>query len=191
MVRSVPRNLRKCSFCKDPFPKDGGVRTPLNWFCTVKCAIAKAHKVQKRKMEVKRTKKTKELKEKYKTKSEYAKEAQTAFNSYIRARDAHLPCVSCGTTTGKWNASHYRSVGACTQLRYNCWNCHKSCTKCNMWQSGNILEYRIRLVKKIGAARVNWLESQNEVTRYSIEYLKRIKKIFAKRAKMVLDRALE
>jgi hypothetical protein len=122
--------------------------------------------------------------EKLKTVSNWASEAQKAVNLYIRVRDKGKQCISCDKPDrGVRNASHYRSAGACSQLRFNTFNIFASCYKCNCQQSGNLLEYRIRLIKKIGAEKVEWLESQNEVTRYSIEYLKRVKRIFNKRAK--------
>jgi len=42
-------------------------------------------------------------------------------------------------------------------------------------KSGNILEYRIRLVKKIGQAAVDCLEGPHEPKRYTIDELKKIK----------------
>jgi hypothetical protein len=42
-------------------------------------------------------------------------------------------------------------------------------------KSGNILEYRIRLVKKIGQSAVDWLEGPHEAKRYTIDELKEIK----------------
>ena len=35
-------------------------------------------------------------KERMKTRGEWTKDAQTAFNDFIRARDSGAPCVSCG-----------------------------------------------------------------------------------------------
>ena len=54
-------------------------------------------------------------------------------------------------------------------------NVHTSCAQCNTMKSGNILEYRIRLVKKIGQAAVDWLEGPHEAKRYTIDELKEIK----------------
>jgi hypothetical protein len=43
-----------------------------------------------------------------------------------------------------------------------------------MEKSGNIVEYRIRLVQKIGADKVAWLEGPHEPKRYTIDDLKAI-----------------
>jgi hypothetical protein len=60
--------------------------------------------------------------------------------------------------------------------------------QCNSHLSGNILEYRIRLVEQKGQAFVEWLESQNGSRRYDIEYLKRLKAVFRKRANRLKKR---
>jgi isocitrate dehydrogenase kinase/phosphatase len=50
-------------------------------------------------------------------------------------------------------------------------------------KSGNVVEYRIALVGKIGAERVSWLEYDNDCRTFDIEYLKRVKRIFSRRAR--------
>ncbi len=64
-------------------------------------------------------------------------EAQKAFNAYIRARDAALPCISCGETNppdlhgGQWDCGHFKTVGAYPELRFEERNAHKQCKSCN------------------------------------------------------------
>jgi hypothetical protein len=50
-------------------------------------------------------------------------------------------------------------------------------------KSGNVVEYRIRLASKIGTGRLEAIEHGNERKTYSIEYLKRLKKLFGRRAR--------
>jgi len=69
-------------------------------------------------------------------------------------------------------------------LRFNTWNVHASCATCNSVLSGNLIEYRIRLRLKLGDERVEWLENQNEIVRYDIEYARRVKAIFKKRTRI-------
>ena len=57
-------------------------------------------------------------------------------------------------------------------------------SKCNRENSGNIVEYRAELIKRIGIGRVERLEQDNETKKFSIEYLKRIKKIFNKKYRL-------
>jgi hypothetical protein len=44
-----------------------------------------------------------------------------------------------------------------------------------MGKSGDIVNYRIELVKRIGAEKVEWLEGPHQAQRYTIEDLKQMK----------------
>ncbi|MDS0114495.1 recombination protein NinG, partial [Enterobacter hormaechei subsp. steigerwaltii] len=116
---------------------------------------------------------------------------------YIRIRDEGKECVSCGNPLiGKSNyltgsaidASHYRSRGAASHLKFNVFNVHSACTRCNRQLSGNAVEYRIRLIERIGQERVERLESDNEPRRFDIPYLQRIKSIFTRKARALEKR---
>ncbi|SDQ72147.1 Bacteriophage Lambda NinG protein [Pseudomonas lundensis] len=125
-------------------------------------------------------------KEKLKSRAEYAKEAQAVINRYVRLRDAHLGCISCDKPAswgGQWHCSHFRSVGAAPHIRYNLWNMHRSCSICNNHLSGNIAGYRPKLIEKIGQAKVDWLECNQDIVRHDIAYLKRIKAVFTKKCR--------
>ena len=122
-------------------------------------------------------------KEKLKSRADHLREAQAAVNEYVRLRDAHLPCISCDSmpndndlmTGSRWDAGHYRSVGACPELRFEPLNIHRQCVKCNRNLSGNAVEYRIRLVQRIGAEKVAWLEGLHATCKYTVEEIKAIK----------------
>jgi hypothetical protein len=149
--------------------------------CSGKCAIAHS----RQKAEVVARKEHKIRKEKAMTPAKRKERTQSAFNAYIRVRDALDPCISCGQhyDLGQRHASHYRSRAAASQLRFNTFNVHASCAQCNGMKSGNIVEYRINLVKKIGVERVEALENNNEKRRYTDQYLDRLRHIFAKRTR--------
>jgi len=109
---------------------------------------------------------------------DYTKNGTTAwwFHRYIRYRDGNEPCISCDTTTARqWHCSHFRSRAAAGQLRLNSDNCHKSCSQCNKENSGNIGEYRIRLVKKIGLEKVEALENNHEIKRWDVDELRELR----------------
>jgi len=146
------------------------------------CAIKKA----KEKVTKKRRKEHKEAKDKIKTRAQWLKEAQASVNKYIRLRDYGQPCISCGRPddgTHQRHAGHFRTVKAASAVRFNTLNIHGQCAQCNTFDSGNVVEYRKRLIYKIGSEKVEWLESQNQLVQYNIDYLKRLKKIFTKRAR--------
>lgn len=157
--------------------------------CSPACAIADAstnksnqEKARKSLAQVRR-REIKVRKEKLKTRGDHLREAQAAVNEYVRLRDAHLPCISCNSlpsdhdliTGSRWDAGHYRSVGACPELRFEPLNIHRQCVKCNRNLSGNAVEYRIRLVLRIGADKVAWLEGPHEPRKYTVEEIKAIK----------------
>lgn len=169
---------RGCKNCKEKFQPS----RPLQYVCSPSCAF-EYHRARQQ-VEYAKAKK-KELakrREKLKSKSDFAREAQVEFNKYIRERDWDLPCCSCGIMTGQMHAGHYRTTRAASQLRYNTWNVHKQCSQCNLKHSGNIIQYRQELVIRIGQDRVEWLENNHDLADYSIAYLKRLKAVFRRRA---------
>lgn len=190
---------RKCKVCGEYFvPKFHDIR--IRWCCPEHGAILAMEEREKEKVKAaaKRIKEQKEAekagrkrrkakRESLKSKSQWDKEAQSAFNRYIRVRDEGKPCVSCGNPLiGKSNyltgsaidASHYRSRGAASHLKFNVFNVHSACTRCNRQLSGNAVEYRIRPVDRIGLKRVERLEADNAPRRFDVTYLKRVKAIF-------------
>ena len=136
-------------------------------------------------------------KEKLKSRADHLREAQAAVNEYVRLRDANLPCISCDSTpndndlmTGsRWDAGHYRSVGACPELRFEPLNIHRQCVKCNRNLSGNAVEYRIRLVQRIGAEKVVWLEGLHPACKYTVEEIKAIKAEYRAKTRKLKEKA--
>lgn len=124
---------------------------------------------------------TKTRKEALKSIPELTKEAQIAFNAFIRERDrqAGYPCVSSGRPLD-WSgnavdAGHFRSTGAASHLRFNEDNCHAQSKHDNQYKSGNAVEYRIRLIERIGLERVEALESDNQPKKWDRDELVAIK----------------
>lgn len=112
-------------------------------------------------------------KEKLKSRAEHLKDTQQAFNAWVRARDAALPCVSCGRHHGgQYHAGHYRTVGANPELRFEPLNAWKQCAPCNNHLSGNLINYRISLLQRIGEEKVAWLEGPHKAKKYTNEELK-------------------
>jgi hypothetical protein len=152
------------------------------WACGLAIAPANQEKARKSLAQVER-KEIKVRKDKLKSRADHLREAQAAVNEYVRYRDAHLPCISCDSmpidsdlmTGSRWDAGHYRSVGACPELRFEPLNIHRQCVKCNRNLSGNAVEYRIRLVQRIGVEKVAWLESLHPPCKYTVEEIKAIK----------------
>lgn len=169
---------------------------PLQVACSVSCALAVTKAKQARErlaLEKLERREIRVRKQKLKSRSDHAREAQAVINRYVRLRDAHLGCGSCdrpASWDGQWHCSHFRSVGAAPHLRFNLWNMHKACSICNNHLSGNIAGYRPRLIEKIGQDKVDWLERNHSTARHDIPYLIRLKAVFTKKAKRI-ERRLE
>lgn len=168
---------KKCRYCKEKF-------TPFNSlqpFC-FKDECIKAHN-QKTK-----EKKNKKVKQELRSqdKSIQLKLAQTIVNKYIRLRDKDKPCISCGYTgnSRQIHASHFRPMGNNQQLRFYTLNIWAGCSICNNHLSGNLVPYRINLIKKLGLEKVEQIEANQERGNYSIEYLDRLIKVFRKKIKL-------
>ena len=110
-----------------------------------------------------------------KDRSYQMKLSQQAFNAYIRERDKDLACISSGRTTGQMHAGHYKSIGACPELRFDERNCNKQSMKDNSWLSGNILGYRQGLIEKYGIEVVEDLEGPQEAKNYTLNDIIEIK----------------
>ncbi len=125
------------------------------------------------------------MKNDLKTTQDWLKEAQTIFNKYIRLRDNGLNCISCGQKiNGVKHASHYLSSGGHSAVRFHEDNVWVSCYKCNVMLSGNQIEYRKSLIKKIGVERVEWLEENgSKVKKWTIDELKELIKEYKQKIK--------
>lgn len=121
--------------------------------------------------------------------SHQKKRAQKAFNEFIRLRDAALSCVSCDKPAdwhGQWHAGHYKTVGARPDLRFDEDNCHKQCSVCNNYLSGNLAMYRVELERRIGGERLAALESTGEPKKYTAQGYAEITKTYQQKIKQII-----
>jgi hypothetical protein len=114
----------------------------------------------------------KKKKEELKTHSEWLADCQVIFNRFVRLRDVDLPCISCGEFRDHYDAGHFRSVGGFPELRLDENNAHKQCVYCNQHRGGNLIDYRLNLIKKIGNEEVERLEGYNPPLKLSIPEIK-------------------
>jgi len=169
--------LKKCREC----PKEFRPFNSLDAWCSPKCKIAGKKKKDQEKenrlpklvmgVEIVSPKKMQEL-------LEYT---QNVVNAYIKIRDRLELCISC-EALGKdvvWHTGHFRTIGAAPHLRFNFNNMHKQCQHCNETLSGNVIEMEKEMIKRIGVEKVEALKNDNEIRRYTPEYLKRVRKIAA------------
>ncbi|AHG75417.1 NinG recombination protein [Mannheimia varigena USDA-ARS-USMARC-1296] len=123
--------------------------------------------------------------EKLKSRSAWLKDLQNIFNKFIRLRDKDLPCISCGRHhQGQWHAGHYKTVGGNPELRFNEDNVNRQCSVCNNHKSGNIVNYRINLIEKIGLERVEFLERKDHPPlKLTVEEIKDLIKVYKAKCK--------
>jgi hypothetical protein len=173
---------KKCKACRGQFFPVSAWQT----HCRAEdCALAavQAEKAKRERKEAKdRAEQNKQDRAKriaLKTIHELKKEAQHAFNAYIRARDrlAGFPCVCCGRPLdwgrlgGAVDAGHYRSTGSADHLRFREDNCHAQRSDCNRFGAGRAVDYRIGLLSRIGRDRLEALETDNAPHKWTREEL--------------------
>jgi hypothetical protein len=196
---------KKCKQCKCKLDTESAVKTPLFWFCSQGCAFEyaklQAEKTQKRKeqkakqVQAKKEKadreRLRERKEELRPLKWYADRAQSEFNKFIRLRDKGLPCVSCGKPddgTHQRHASHYRSRGACSYLRFDESNVASSCAKCNNHLSGNIEGFTPELIRRVGRNEYDRIINSPKTKRWTKEELIEIYETYkAKRKELDCD----
>lgn len=179
-----PARTRKCAVkgCANRFqPRNMGHKV-----CGAECAAVHAVAERKR-LDAKQTR---ERKQAMKSRADHLKDAQAAFNAWIRERDAALPCISCGRFhQGAYDAGHYRSLGAQPALRFHEDNCHKQCVPCNQHKSGNAVEYRIGLIARIGAERVEFLEREHPPAKLTADEAKAIRDTYRAKLRALKEQA--
>ena len=179
-MSTKPPKPRKCKVCRETFSPTRPMQKVCGHTCALSLASSQRARAEKRQA-VKDRKETRERKAKLKTRSDWQKEAQAAFNAFIRARDANKPCICCGLPLsagdigGKFDCGHYRSTGSAPHLRFEENNAHGQRKQCNRWGAGRAVDYRLGLIKRIGLAAVEDLEADQAPRHYSIEDLKAIK----------------
>ncbi|KTC33748.1 hypothetical protein AO265_35835 [Pseudomonas sp. ABAC61] len=185
-LTSVGKRRKRCPACRVMFTP---VRASQAVCGEIECAIAhgqseKGQASARRALADVERREIKVRKERLKSRAEHFREAQAVFNEWVRLRDADLPCVSCGRHhDGQYHAGHYRSVGANPEIRFEPLNVWKQCAPCNTHLSGNLVNYRLSLLQRIGAEKLDWLEGPHPARKYTIEEIKAIKADYREKIK--------
>jgi len=149
---------KKCRACGNKFQPWNSLQT----CCSPLCAIEydkqkKTKKAAKERAETKRADKHR-LKE-LMTRTQWFARLQVVVNQWVMYRDRDEPCCTCQTTRPiKYDAGHFHTRKARPDIRFEETQIHKQCSqKCNVYGSGQRLEYEQFLVKKYGQKHVDWL----------------------------------
>lgn len=174
--------MTTCAHCQTEFTKQRmGQRV-----CSPTCArrVVAAQKAQAKERAKLDRAMDKAKREGMKTIPQLIAEADKAFQEFIRWRDrlAGHTCISSGRVLdwsgNQVDAGHYRSKGAASHLRYNEDNCHAQTKYENQHKAGNAVDYRIRLIERIGLERVIALECDNEPVKWTKEGLRQIAVVY-------------
>ena len=170
----------KCKYCKQRMEAIGHKIHPEcvdAWWENQKAKIqAKKEREQKRRDRARRVD--------LETIPQLIKAAQKEFNAFIRERDrlAGHPCISSGRpldwSGNSVDAGHYRSTGAASHLRFDERNVHAQSKHDNQYKAGNVVEYRLNLIKRIGLEAVEALEADNDPVKWDRDTLRQIKTIY-------------
>ena len=185
--------MKKCKVCKTEFTPT----RPMQKVCSPMCALDVSRQVAQKKATKEAQedrKKTREKLDAMRTKPQLVKVAQTAFNAFIRARDAGKPCISCekplGSEPNTYDAGHFRSVGSAPHMRFVDDNVHGQCKHCNNYLGGNVLAYRKGLIERIGLTRVEQIEADTTLRKYTHEGLREIATQYREMARRVNDKKI-
>jgi hypothetical protein len=123
-----------------------------------------------------------------KTLPELKKDAQHAFNAFIRERDKGKDCICCPGTPlgameigGAYDCGHWRSVGSAPHLRFDERNAHGQNKRCNRYGAGRAVDYRRGLIERIGLDEVVALEADNRIKKWTREELIEIRDTYRKK----------
>ncbi len=185
-VATASVKLHKCSNkeCRKPFVKMRIDQKVCGWECS---AVVGAEQTKK---ELRKESAARRLA--IKTRSQHMKDAQVAFNAFIRARDDGKLCICCDRPLplksiigGGFDCGHYRSVGSAPHLRFDERNANGQTKKCNRYGAGRAVDYRIGLIRRIGLAAVESLESDQSSPKWTIDELRAIKALYRRKLKEI------
>lgn len=181
---------KTCKSCRQKFTPT----RPMQSACSTSCAIAIAERKrqkQAQQMAAEKRREDRQRLESMKGIPELIREADKAFCAFIRARDkaSGHTCISSGLpldwTGNNVDAGHYRSRGAASHIRYHEDNCHAQAKRENRYKGGNVVEYRKRLIERIGLYRVEALENDNAPHKWTREELIAIRQYYIAKRKEI------
>ena len=169
--------MPRCKHCKDKFEP---LRFNQKYCMNEECVRVWVETEKQKQWKAKKTRLKKELM----SLQDWLKLAQMTFNKYIRHRDKGLNCISCDKPPKKANAGHYFSQGGHSNVRFHEDNVHLQCEHCNSFLSGNLLNYRIGIEKRIGTARLIVLEViAHETKKWTVQELNEIIETYKRKLK--------
>ena len=134
---------------------------------------------------------TRRRKEAIKTRSDWLKDAQKAFNAWVRFRDRNETCICWKPfepqNGGSMDAGHYLSRGSAEHLRFDERNVFGQRKNCNMPGGATRADFRAGVIKRIGLEAVEALEADNTARKWTIEDLRGIRDSYRAKLKALRE----
>lgn len=168
---------KRCKVCREVFTPTRRIQPACGFQCSLKYAdsvIAKS-KAEQAKADRRADKAKREA---MKGVPQLKKEAQEAFNRYVRLRDNGKGCFVCGTTLrmggvgGGFDAGHIRSRGNADNLRFDERNVHGQCKPCNAPGATKDHEMRAAAVRLLGLYGAEALYNDNATIKWTRDGLR-------------------
>lgn len=169
--------MRKCKTCRQPFEP----RLPMQSVCGLDCAKSLALSVrakEEKRAAIKQRKADRAKLESMKGVPQLKKEAQEAFNRYVRLRDNGKGCFVCGVTLvmggvgGGFDAGHIRSRSNADNLRFDERNVFGQCKPCNAPGATKDWQMKAAAVRMLGEAGAEALYNDNAPIKWTRDGLR-------------------
>ena len=174
--------MKVCKICKKEFQPTKTTQRVCSFQCSIQFAKEKREAKEKRNWNLKK----KILKEDLETTQSLIKKLQTVFNKFIRLRDKNKSCVSCGCEwRSNFQAGHfYSSVHYGT--RFDERNVHSQCRRCNLYLSGNLIDYSIGILNRITIKDYEEIKVKSKQTvKFDRQELKELIEVYKEKIKKI------
>ncbi len=184
-----------CRHCKKRKPREEALKINGGNYCDLDCATAYGRDKGLKAKQVEFKKTTAKMKRKLNDSDLKVRKAaaRKACHDYIKARDKGQGCICCGEPLGElFHAGHFYTDGNHPMLRYHEDNIHGQRVDCNYFKGGDSGQYRPRLIEKIGADRVAWLdENKSKPIKRTAQDYKEIERHYKDKLKQLKGRVNE
>lgn len=179
------KRKRTCKICKKKYIPDKQFQVVCG---DIQCAIAYGKK--------KIASNNRKAKKEYRAndKSFLMKQCQDLANKIGRARSNYLGfdyCVTCGKRGEYMHGGHFLPTSVYSAIRFDVSQIFNQCYSCNCARGGMPKEYREFMIYNFGLEKVERLEATKRITRnYTIEYLKKYKRVMKKYLRRLEERLI-
>lgn len=118
-------------------------------------------------------------------KTELKTKVQILANRYGRLSDElsrGFGCCTCSSKMGQMDGGHFLPTSTHRPIRYYTKQIHQQCVKCNQYNDGMPVKYRLFMIERYGLPFVEKLEEQRQGDRkYSVKYYEKYLRVIGQR----------